>query len=178
MNCLYHCSPETVSVRVDGKLFVLPPNEICEINEVRGTDCNNNGPYEYIIPEKLVAQLIISRKPFIVEIPMVRTKGGVSSDLAAAQKQAKAALELYEDSQLAKYIEDQQDRVMKHNKSPMAPSAPILAILEKRGLDLKKDFNLEVPGLMIGKVRDRDAEIDSLREQVDRLMTALGEKKK
>lgn len=177
MKCLYHVSDETVVTRVDGHMFIIPPNEVFEVEEVRGNDRNNNGSYEYVITDAQIAKLIISRKPFIVEVPMHRTKGGVSGDVDTAKKDAKAALELHEDSMLNKYINDQQERTMRENKPPLAPSAPIVKILEKRGLDLDKDFNLKVPGLAVGRFRDRDAEIDALNQKIDNLMAALGEKK-
>lgn len=163
---VYHCSKTPASAVIDGHLIVIPPNELTEIDEIRGTDVNNNGKFEYLIPvSKVIERLLHHCWHFgLVVVPMTRTVGGVTSDLPAAKKAAALALNAAEDTMLSKYIADQQERVTIQGKAPLAPSEPIVRILEARQLDLNKDFNLKVPGLSIKKANDRDAEIAELQK--------------
>ena len=179
-----HVDGEPAQAMIDGRLLIIPPNELFEVPEIRGMDCNNNGPVEYLIPDKLVAQKLIQHCWFhgLVEVPMVRTKGGVTSDIDAARASARTALETAQDSMLTKYVQDQQERVTRDNKPAIAPSAPLEKIIRKRGIDLKRDFNIDPPAWNIGKSRDRDAEFEALKEahdkmtkQFDELLARLGD---
>src|SRR6266478_5949752 len=113
-----HVDDEPAQAMIDGRLLIIPPNELFEVPEIRGMDCNNNGPVEYLIPDKLVAQKLIQHCWFhgLVEVPMVRTRGGVTSDIDAARASARTALETAQDSMLTKYVQDQQERVTRDNK--------------------------------------------------------------
>ena len=172
---LLHVDSEAATALVDGRLFVIPPNELFEVPEIRGTDCNNNGPMEYVITDKQVAQKLIAHCWYhgVVEVPMTRTKGGVTSDIETARKVARQALETAEDTILTQYVEAQQERVIRENKPAIPPSAPLIKIIEKRGINLKKEFNIDPPGYNVAQHRDRDAEMDVLRKQVEELTALL-----
>jgi hypothetical protein len=174
---LYHCDEETAYIRVDGKLLTIPPNELFEVPELRGMDCNNNGNQEYIIPPKMVAEKAMEDGWFhgIVLVPVTKTKTGVTADVEPAKIAARTALEAAEDTSLTKYVNDQQERVTMHNKPAMAPGGRILKIIQKRGIDLKKDFNIDPPGFQVQKGRDRDAEMDAMREQNALLQKQMAE---
>lgn len=172
---VYHCAETNASAVIDGHLIVIPPNELFEVEELRGTDVNNNGKYEYVIPVKDVIKHLMHHcwHYGLVVVPMTRTEGGVTSDIKAAQAAAVVARNAAEETMLAKYISDQQERVTIQGKSPLAPSVPIVRILESRGLDLDKDFNLKVPGLSIKKATDRDAEIAELQASNKKLQESM-----
>lgn len=167
---VFHCSDEDASAVIDGRLIVIPPNELYEVEEIRGTDVNNNGKYEYIIPvHKVIERLLQHCWHFgLVVVPMTRTVGGVTSDLDAAKKMAFDARIAAEDTMLSKYISDQTERVTINGKAPIAPSKPIRRILDARGLDLIKDFNLTVPGETISKAADRDKEMSEMKLRMDK----------
>ena len=172
-----HMDEETAQVRIDGRLFSIPPNELFEVPDITGTDCNNNGPTEYRIPEKQVAAKIIEHCWYhgMVEVPMTRTKGGVTSDIEAARKAARTALELAHDTMLNKYVTDQQERLSIYNKPALAPSTPIMKIIERRGIDLDRDFGIKPPGFDMRGARDRDAEMEELKKQIAELRANMSE---
>lgn len=174
---LLHVDEEPAKASIDGRLFVIPPNELFEVPEIRGTDCNNNGPVEYVITDKLVAQKLVQHCWYhgMVEVPMIRTKGGVTSDVDAAKKAARVALELAQDKMLTSYVQEQQERVTRENKPALAPSVPLIKIIERRGINLKRDFNIDPPGWVVENKRDRDAELDTLRQQNEALAQKMND---
>lgn len=176
---LYHVDNENAETVIDGRLFVIPPNDLFEVPEIRGTDTNNNGPQEYIIPDKMVAQKILEHCWYhgVVQVPMIRTKGGVTSDVKAAEREARESLERAHDMMLTRYVQDQQERVTRENKPALAPGGRLTKIIERRGIDLKKEFNIDPPGWRTDKIRDRDAQMDAMQAKIDELTSLLTSKK-
>jgi len=171
---LYHVDDENAEAVIDGRLFVIPPNDLFEVPEIRGTDTNNNGPQEYIIPDRIVAQKLLEHCWYhgVVQVPMIKTKGGVSSDIESAKRAAREALNNAHDMMLTRYVQDQQERVTRENKPAIAPGGRLTNIIERRGIDLKKEFNIDPPGWKSDKIRDRDAEFAAMQKKIDEL-TAL-----
>lgn len=183
---LFHVDDEPAVCRIDNKTIAIPPHELFEVPEIRGTDTNNNGPQEYITPAHQVAKLVIAHCWYngIVEVPILKTKTGLTADVPAAEALAKKALSKAQDLILTKYVQDQQERVTQYNKPAIAPNGRVKTIIEKRGIDLKKEFNIDPPGYVVEKVQDRDAEMATLRSQNEamqrqmaQILKQLGEKK-
>src|SRR5204863_3582008 len=177
MKFVYHVDDEPASVLIDGRLLTIPPNELFEVPEIRGTDCNNNGNFEYIIPDHAVLNRLLEHAWYhgLVEVPVIRTPSGVTTDVEAAKRQARDKLNAAHDRILTRYVSDQQERVTQHGKSAIAPGGRVLQIIEKRGIDLKRDFNIDPPGFVVEKTANRDAEIASLREENARTQKQLQE---
>jgi hypothetical protein len=180
MRFLYHCDDETAHVTVDGRMISIPPNEIFEVPELRGNHFNNNGPCEYIITEAKVAEELIRQGWYhgIVDVPIKKSKSGMEADVESARKQAAALLNENQDKILAQYISDQQERTTVHGKAAIAPIGRVLKIIEARGIDLEKDYNISPPGYGMAKARDRDAEMEELKRQMAEMQKALTGKDK
>src|SRR2546430_2791888 len=123
MKFVYHVNGESAILMIDGRLLTIPPNEIFEVPEIRGTDCNNNGNFEYIIPDHQVLQRILEHGWYhgLVEVPVIRTKNSFTADTDAAKRLAGDALQLAEDKILTRYVTDQQERTTKEGKPAIAP---------------------------------------------------------
>lgn len=174
---LFHVDTEDACCRIDNRTIVIPPNEPFEVPEIRSTDCNNNGPYEYLIPDHKVAEKVMEHCWYngIVQVPVIKSKTGVSIDVDKARVEAKTKLSLAEDRILTRYVSDQQERVTQHNKPAIAPNGRVAMIIEKRGIDLKKEFNIDPPGYVLDKLNDRDAELQELRKQNEATQKQLAE---
>jgi hypothetical protein len=175
MRFVYHVDDETAHITVDGRMISIPPNEIFEVPELRGNHFNNNGPCEYIITEAKVAEELIRQGWYhgIVDVPIRRSKNGMEADVEAARKLATALLIDSEDKILGQYISDQQERTTVHGKAAIAPIGRVLKIIEARGIDLEKDYNISPPGYGMAKARNRDAEVEELKHQMAELQKAL-----
>src|ERR1051326_7713032 len=108
MRFVFHVDDEPASVMIDGRLLTIPPNEPFEVPELRGTDINNNGPHEYIIPDHQVMAKILDHAWYhgVIEVPVIRSKQGISADMSKAVTMATDALVIAEDKILTRYIAD------------------------------------------------------------------------
>lgn len=165
---VYQCSGEPASTQFDGHLITVPSDELFEVPSIPGTDVNNNGKFEYETHEKKVAEHLVRHlwPNGLVVVPMTKTKGGVSSDIEAAKKAARDAMDLAQDGMLNRYLQEQQNRALQSPPAaPLPPSRPILKILEMRGLDLEKDFNIKVPGFNKADYRSNSSEMEEMRRK-------------
>jgi hypothetical protein len=175
MRFVYHVDNETAHLSIDGRLISIPPNELFEVPELRGNHFNNNGPCEYIITEAQMVQHITEQGWYhgIVEVPVRKSKTGMDADVEAARTLAQAALDKSRDQTLADYISEQRERQTVQNLAPLAPMGRVLKIIEARGIDLEKDFNLAPPGYAVHKQKSREAEIEELRRLVGELQKTV-----
>jgi len=180
MRFVYHVDNETAHLTIDGRLISIPPNELFEVPELRGNHFNNNGPCEYVITDAQMVNHIQQQGWWagIVEVPIRKSKNGMDADLDAARKLAAAALEKSRDQTLADYITEQRERQTIHNQAPIAPVGRVLKIIEARGIDLQKDFNISPPGYAMEKQKSREAELEELKRMVGELQKALAVKDK
>lgn len=190
MKLLIHAAEEDATCLIDGHPFVIPPNESFEVPVIVGTDHNNNGPFEYTIPENLVAELIVKHCWHfgMVEIPVIRTKGKLGTkyeyDAEQALLQARDALIKAEEQILANYVKVAQER-MGQGLPAAPPNGRALMIIEKRKIDLKKQYNITPAGYgTVARAAANQDEMDTLRQQnadlnekFNRLMRQLGEPK-
>lgn len=179
MKFVYHVNNEPAVMLIDGHLITVNPREVTEVKEIVGMDCNNNGPVEYRIPDHKVLGLMLEHAWYhgLVEVPVIRKGNDFTTDVEGAAERAADALQIAEDKMLTQYVTEQQERVSRHNKSAIAPNGRVLKIINKRGIDIKKEFNIDAPGYTIDKAADRDKQIQELQAQVEKLMAALGESK-
>ncbi len=71
------------------------------------------------------------------------------------------------------YVNSQQERQVRDNKPAIAPNGRVLTVIQKRGIDLKREFNIDPPGWKAAQIRDRDAEMDAMRKQIEELTSLL-----
>src|ERR1041385_5771515 len=112
---VYHEAGETAQIRIDGKSFEIPSHELYEVPDVTGTDCNNNGPYEYRTPAAFIAAKICEHAWYlgIVQVTVKVGKGGTTleSNVEEAKLQAQQAVRAAEDKILERYVSDQRERI-------------------------------------------------------------------
>lgn len=162
-----HMDEEVATVVVDGRLLTIPPDFAFEVPEIRGNDMNNNGHYEYIIPDHQVAAKVREHGWYhgIVDVPVIRTGNAITVDTDAARVAAKTALMAAQDAMLTLYITEQQERI-KGGKAALPPDGRVATVIERRGIDLRRDFSIDPPGYTLGKIVNREAEIDDLKKEV------------
>ena len=97
---VFHAADETAFVRIDGRLFMIPPNELFDVPEIRGTDMNNNGPFEYIMPERLVAEKLVEHcwTYGLVIVEMKKGPKGFTTDIEDAKVRAEFKLNEAQDT--------------------------------------------------------------------------------
>jgi hypothetical protein len=173
---LFHVYRDPAQLCIDGKTFIIPPNELFEVTEIRGMDCNNNGHQEYITPPSKVAELIIARgKHFgIIEVPLTRRGTDVQVDIEDARRRAKDLLRSTEDQMLMAYVREQQERAQA-NAPVQAPGGRVLEIIQERGLDIKKEFNINPVGWVLGEQAAKDNRMEELERQNAQLQSQMKE---
>lgn len=176
MKFLMHVDEENAEVQVDGRSFSIPPNELFEVPEIRGTDCNNNGQHQYISPPEHVAKVILNAAWYhgMIEVPVTRKGFQMEVDIPAARAEADARLREAEHKMLERYVMDQRERALA-NAPPLPPSGRLVTIIKRRGIDLKRDFNIDPPGWAMTGIFDRDQRMAELEAQNQKLMEMMAQ---
>lgn len=160
---LYQNTTKTVHVLVDGRQFSIPHSEPFEVKAIEGTDLEK----PYMISSDKVGREIIRTAVLhgVVTIEQIRTARGFEFDMEKADKEStrlrgKSQLEI-----LQRYVDGaKQDQLANLPIKP--PSAPIQAILDERGLDLKRDYGITPVGYKVSEaVAARDAELAATKQE-------------
>lgn len=196
MCLVIHAAETPAECVIDGRGYIIPPNEIFEVPSITCTDHNNNGPYEYTTPADQVMQTMLRLcwAWGLVEVPVEKKQGkyGVQYgfDEAKAHESAKRALIEAEDQIITDYVAVQRAR-MSANLPALAPSGRAALVIEKRRIDLDKEFNIKPIGYntvakaaaaneemaaMHKRQADLEAENADMKKKLNQLLKSLGEK--
>lgn len=156
MKLLYHCNVEQVAMVVEGHLYVLPPDEVSEIeNEIHA---------ENILEHKIYLG--------VVEVAQVRTPKGIEFDLESAKQRSQQLLDQWDFESVRRWIVDtKEDRVARRLEAEFSlaavpPPPRIAEIIQRRGYDL-------VP-LGVIPSRGPDLEKETLRQQNASMAETIG----
>lgn len=162
MKILIHADNEVVHDLIDGRLYSLEPKK----------------PFK--VESDHIAGLILAHKHYhgIVEVKATETETGIVYATDEAVKLALETLEAKELERVNAWVNSQYDDRIQNNKPPLAPPPAIQAIIDKRGIDLKRDYNLTVPRLQMGAAVQGDVltlrnENQALREDLGRLQSMV-----
>ena len=174
---LFHSYKETIRLLdCEGRTYVIPANKAWPVPAIEGTDCNGSQAYApFSIPIAKVAKMLCEAGVHfgLVPVPEVATASGIQFDLAAAAKNSTKARKGSEDGILERYIKGaKEDELAKTPVKP--PSATITAILDARGLDLERDYNIKPVGYRISEgAQARDSQVSKLEAEVSELKQML-----
>lgn len=166
---LFHNSKETIRLLdSEGRTYVIPANVAWPVPALQGTDCNGTQAYApfSISAEKMAKFLCDEGVHYgLVVVPETSTPTGIQFNLAKAARRSANARQTAEDGVLQRYIKGaKEDELAKLPVKP--PSASIAAILDARGLDLKRDYGLQPVGYRVGDAAAaRDTEMANLRAE-------------
>lgn len=191
MKLVIHAADEDATCEIQGHVFRIPPRKAFRIGAMFDMDHNNNGPVEAPIPEETVCQRLVERCWYfgLVEVPVLESEGQLGPeyryDIPAALEVAKERLIVAEEQILGNYVKVSQDR-MSQQLPAMPPNGRAKYIIEKRGIDLKKSFNITPVGYdTVRAASSHDDEIaelrrrnEELRKQFEQVMAALPKKSK
>jgi hypothetical protein len=161
---LYHENDKNAEAQVDSSSFSIPPGELWEVPDVHSTDNNR----EYITPAKIVAELILKRCWYhgMIVVPVERVGNSFNTNMEAAEKQARQALRDSEDHMLTNYVNWQKERMASTPGAvALPPGGTVQKIIEKRGIDLKRDFNIDPPGYVIEKGHATEDRMKALEQE-------------
>lgn len=196
MCLVIHASDGPAEACIDGRGFVIPPNQIFEVPSITCTDHNNNGPIEYTTPANHVMKALLQQcwRWGLVEVPVIKEQGrfGVkySFDETAAHELAKQALIAAEDRMVTEYVSVQKARMVA-NLPALPPNGTVATVIENRKIDLDREFNIKPIGYgTVAKaaaaneemeaMRKRQEELEStnkdLQKKLNQLLKSLGEK--
>lgn len=160
---VFHNDDTLLECLIDGRMFSIPPYEPFEVSSIEGTDLEK--PYS-IRSAKVGGELIrLCALQGLVEITSERTKAGFGFDVERAARESTVARDNAEGMMLARYVSGaHEDELAKKPVSP--PSLPIQRILDKRHLDLQKDFGVTPVGYKVSEyAAKRETEMDLLRRE-------------
>lgn len=173
MILVIHAGDKPAEFHADGLTISIPPNQVFEVPAIRGTDHNNNGPIEYLTPPEIVRDLMIARlwSYGLVEVPVIRSSGkfGVKYefDEEAGIGMAKDLLIKAEEQIVANYVKVCQDR-MSQNLPSFPPNGRAREVIEKRRIDLKKEYNIVPIGYgTVAAAAAQGEEMAALRAEVE-----------
>lgn len=167
MIILMHVDTMVVDDLNDNHLYTFPPGEPVEVEN------------------DFIAKRILEHKWYhgMVEVPQIRSKGGVKYDIETASKMAKEKLASADKKMLDEYVKNQmEDRIMR-NFPPVPPSGRYKYVIDKYNVDLKQyGINLigpgqdmdKVPTLQTGHTAEMQALINDNRDLKQRLDRILG----
>jgi hypothetical protein len=132
---LLQVGKETISDKLnDLPAFEFPPNEAIEVKDD-------------FIAHKIMEHL---RLFGLVEVPLIKSKGGILYDVETAKKTATIALRAGRKEMVDRYIKTQREDRIRENKPPLPPSPVVRKIIEEDGIDLaKRGINLAGVGFDI-----------------------------
>lgn len=170
---LIHASPENAEVCIDGRGYIIPPNKAWRVPEIVCTDHNNNGPYEYRTPSETLAKEIINKCWMygVVEVPVFEKENefGIQYeyDNKAAHELAKQALIKAEEQIVMNYVVIQRER-MSNNLPAMPPTGRVKYVVDKRKIDLKRDYNIDPIGYgAVAKAAAASEGMETIQRQLD-----------
>lgn len=176
---LFHNYKRPIAVLdAEGRTYNIEPNKPWEVPLIRGTDCKGTEAYvPFVTPTNKVAEMLCKEGIHygLVVVPEVRTETGIQFDLKAAALNSAQVRKGAEDHILERYIKGaKEDELAKIPVKP--PSASIAAILDARGLDLKRDYGLSPVGYRVSEgAAARDAEMEALRNENREIKEMLSE---
>ncbi len=174
---LYQNSGQTVSLLdSEGRTHKIPNNSPWEAPSITGTDCNGTQAYApYVVSAQKSAEILIKEgKRFgLVAVPEVRTDGGIKFDVESAAALSSSLRSQFEQGLIDAYVRAAKEDEL--GKLPVRPpSAALQALLDSRGLDLKRDFGITPVGYRVGEATaQRDKETDDLKKEVGELKAML-----
>ena len=160
----------------EGRTFRIEPNIPWEVKPQISSDCDKGGyPVQNIVPADKVAQQICDDGKFygIVIIPEIQEGFNTKRDVETARARSTEVRRNAENALVDQYVSHQ-----KQNQLAVRPVAPpsesIQAILNGRGLDLKRDFGLEPVGYRVSEAAAaRDALIETQGREIKELKEML-----
>lgn len=171
MRLVIHAAEEMAECEIQANVFRIPPNRAFKVNSIFDMDHNNNGPIEVAIPEEVVCQKLLDRCWFygLTEVAVVEIPGEFGPtytyDVPAALVTAKERLLIAEDQILGNYVKTAQER-MSQQLPASPPNGRAKYVIEKRKIDLKKEFNITPVGYgQVAKAASHQDEIDELKRQ-------------
>lgn len=172
MNLYQNSGSEVALLDSEGRTHRIPNETPWEVPDINGTDCDGTQAYRpFVIPSNKAADVFIREgKRFgVVAIPQKRTQNGISFDVESAKTLSTHVRSEFEKGVIDGYIKGAKEDELA--KLPVRPPSPALqALLDKRGLDLKRDFGITPVGYKVGEgAAARDAEMESLRQQLTEL---------
>lgn len=130
MKNLLHVDDETIHDLVEGRLYSFPPNEAVEVED------------DFIAGR--IEEHLSYRGLTVVQTK--RTPQGVTFDIEGAKKLARERLEEQRTKAVLDYVAVQQESRISAGKPALPPTGRVLEIINKRGIDLGKEFNLHPAG--------------------------------
>lgn len=166
-----HANDEDAGIVIDGRQYLIPPNEPFVVEEIACTD-HMTGDYQYrTSPQEIAAEMVrLLWHVGMVQIPVneVRTRNGITYkyDEASALKQSKELLVKAEEAMLQGYV-TQCRELMSENKPAQPPGPRIAAIIKKYGIDLKAKYNISPVGFdVVSAGAAQNEAMEALREQM------------
>jgi len=97
----------------------------------------------------------------MVEVPVIKSKSGISFDIETARKAAREALLVAQKKLIDNYIEEQKGRIAQNY--PVLPPSPVVQrIAEEQGIDFK-EYGLTPPGVkIVSKPNERIEELENM----------------
>lgn len=168
---LFQNCGRVASILVDGRMFNISDSEPFDVPAIEGTDLEK----PYTIPSVKVGNELIRLGVLygIVELTQHRTARGFEFDLEAADAASRELRNQAEMDLLNRYVSGAKADELA-NVPVKPPSAPIQAVLDARGLDLKRDFGITPVGYKISEaVQARDKETHALKADNEDLRNRL-----
>jgi hypothetical protein len=127
------------------------------------------------VKDDFIARAILEHKRLegLVEVAVLRSRGGIQFDIDGATGAAKTALTAGRRELVARYIKIQQEDRIRHNFPPLPPSPVVQRIIEEDGVDLKQ-FGINPAGWMVTpQTQTSSADFDALKESNKALMESV-----
>lgn len=130
MRYLIHVDDEVIHDLVEARLYTFPPNEAVEVED------------------DFIAGRIEEHLAYrgITVVKQKRTPKGIVFDIESAQAEARERLEAARTKAVLDYVTMQQESRISAGKPALPPTGRVLEIINKRGIDLGKEFNLHPSG--------------------------------
>ena len=179
MKLVYQESGETASVIIDTKEVKIPSGKVTEVPEIRGTDYNPAGPLAYTIPPDYVVKELMAKLWWcgLIEVKVERDGFQMKlEDESSIKARAKAALDAAERQIVADWVQSQQQRIQQ-NAGALPPGGRALHVIEKRGIDIAKEYNLRPAGYGTLPPAITDIETKMRAEYEQRMADELAQQK-